>query len=227
MMCGVAQPSFARAVNFAAAGGDRSNARLALRSSVQFKDRMAGTRTDADTKLLDDIQKVAIERDREAFGRLYVFYAPRVAGYLRRSGTSSEAAEDLAQEVMLTVWRRAQQFDPTKAALSTWIYTIARNRRIDTLRRERHPEFDPDDPSLQGADAPRGDVHAESELVKEEIRRAIGSLPREQADLLRIFYFEDKTHSVIADELGLPLGTVKSRLRLAIAKLRGLLEGVA
>lgn len=221
MMCGMAQLSFAMA------GGDGPNARLALRSMVQFKGRMAGTRTDADTKLLHDIEKVAIDRDREAFGRLYAFYAPRVAGYLRRIGAQSELAEDLAQEVMLTVWRRAQQFDPAKAALSTWIYTIARNRRIDAIRRERHPEYDVEDPSLQGGDAPRGDVHTESEMVKEEIRRAIGTLPREQADLLRIFYFEDKTHSVIADELGLPLGTVKSRLRLAVAKLRGLLEGVA
>jgi RNA polymerase sigma-70 factor (ECF subfamily) len=80
---------------------------------------------------------------------------------------------------------------------------------------------------LEGGEAPRGDTHTETELVKDEIRRAIASLPREQAELLRIFYFEDKTHSVIADELGLPLGTVKSRLRLAVGKLRGLLEGVA
>lgn len=188
---------------------------------------MTGASTDAGPAFLSDIEKVALHRDREAFGRLYTFYAPRIAAYLRRMGAQGDQAEDLAQEVMLTVWRRAQQFDPAKAALSTWIYTIARNRRIDALRRERHPDFDADDPSLFTAEAPRGDVHMESELVKEEIRRAIGSLPREQADLLRIFYFEDKTHSVIADELGLPLGTVKSRLRLAVAKLRGLLEGVA
>jgi len=220
-MCGVAP------VSFFAAGGDQPYHRLALRAPVQFKGRMVSTRTDADTKLLDDIERVAVDRDREAFGRLYSFYAPRVAAYLRRIGAQSEVAEDLAQEVMLAVWRRAHQFDPAKAALSTWIYTIARNRRIDALRRERHPDFDADDPSLQGAEPPRGDVHTETELVKEEIRKAIGTLPREQADLLRIFYFEDKTHSVIADELGLPLGTVKSRLRLAVAKLRGLLEGVA
>lgn len=220
-MCGLVP------VSFSALGRDQGYQRLALRGWVQFKGRMTSTRTDADTKLLNDIERVGVDRDREAFGRLYSFYAPRVAAYLRRIGAQSELAEDLAQEVMLTVWRRAHQFDPTKAALSTWIYTIARNRRIDSLRRERHPDFDADDPSLQGADAPRGDVHTESELIKEEIQRAIGTLPREQADLLRIFYFEDKTHSVIADELGLPLGTVKSRLRLAVAKLRGLLEGVA
>jgi len=208
-------------------GGDGHDVRLAQPAPVQFKGRMSGSKSPTDLALLDDIQKVAVDRDREAFGRVYGFYAPRIAAYLRRVGAYSDVAEDLAQEVLLTVWRRAHQFDPQKAALSTWIYTIARNKRIDALRRERHPEFDLDDPTLEESEAPRGDTHTETEMVKDEIRSAIATLPREQAELLRIFYFEDKTHSVIADELGLPLGTVKSRLRLAVAKLRSLLEGVA
>jgi RNA polymerase sigma-70 factor (ECF subfamily) len=210
-----------------ACSGNGHDVPLARRRSVQFKGHMTEGKSAADLAMLVDIEKVAVERDRAAFGRLYAFYAPRVAAYLRRVGARNDTAEDLAQEVLLSVWRRAHQFDPAKAALSTWIYTIARNKRIDALRRERHPEFDLDDPTMAPDEAPRGDTHTENEMVKEEIREAIATLPREQAELLRIFYFEDKTHSVIADELGLPLGTVKSRLRLAVAKLRGLLEGVA
>ena len=128
---------------------------------------------------------------------------------------------------MLAIWRRAHQFDRARAALSTWVYTIARNKRIDALRRERRPDFDLEDPALVGdADAsPRGDRVAEAGQAKREVMRAVAQLPAEQAELLHIFYFEEKPHSVIAAELGLPLGTVKSRLRLALGKLRVSMNG--
>lgn len=200
--------------------------RLARRLAVQLKGGMTGTASTIETALLADIRKVATARDRAAFARLYDFYAPRIAAFLRRGGATGELAEDLAQEVMLTVWRKADRFDPEKAALGTWIYTIARNRRIDALRREKHPALDQDDPTLEPEEAPRGDHALEAALLKNRIARAIASLPPEQAELLRVFFFEDKSHSVIADELRLPLGTVKSRLRLAVGKLRGMLEGL-
>jgi len=173
------------------------------------------------------MRSVALGRDRAAFGRIFAFYGPRVKAYLRRLGAGDAAAEDLTQEVMLSVWKRAHQYDRGRAALSTWIYTIARNKRIDALRRDRRPDFDPDDPALvvAGDGAPRGDRHAEAEQVRREVMRAVERLPQEQAQLLRIFYFEEKPHSVIAEELGLPLGTVKSRLRLALSKLRVLMDG--
>jgi RNA polymerase sigma-70 factor (ECF subfamily) len=181
----------------------------------------SGARVD-DEALEADLRAVAEGRDREAFGRLFAFYGPRVKAYLRRLGADEAAAEDLTQEVMLSVWRRAQQFDRRRAALSTWIFTIARNRRIDLLRRDRRPDFDPEDPAIvEGADtAPRGDQAAETEQIRRAVQRAVDALPKEQAELLRIFYFEEKPHSTIAAELGLPLGTVKSRLRLALSKLR-------
>jgi len=188
---------------------------------------MAVQMVDQDRTALEaDVEAVARARDREAFARVFAFYAPRIKAYLRRLGAASDVAEELAQESMLSVWQRAHQFDPSRAALSTWIYTIARNKRIDVLRRERRPEVDPEDPALVPDPPIQGDAYVEARLVNERVRAAMEDLPPEQARLLRIFYFEEKTHTVIAEELGLPLGTVKSRLRLAIDKLRITLEGL-
>jgi RNA polymerase sigma-70 factor, ECF subfamily len=182
---------------------------------------------DEEARLEADVEAMAERRDRAAFGRVFAHYGPRVKAYLRRLGVSDPVAEDLTQEVMLTVWRRAGQFDRRRAALSTWIYTIARNKRIDTLRRERRPDYDLNDPALVDDEAtPRGDRIAETEQARRAVMQAVAKLPLEQEQLLRIFYFEEKSHSVIADELGLPLGTVKSRLRLALAKLRHMLNGL-
>jgi RNA polymerase sigma-70 factor (ECF subfamily) len=187
--------------------------------------RMIGSSGRAEDGLEADLAAVATQRDRSAFARLFAFYAPRIKTYLRRLGAEDSVAEDLAQEAMLAVWRRAEQFDPRRAALSTWIFTIARNKRIDALRRERRPEFDPEDPLLleQEETAPRGDALVEASQMHRLVMTAVDQLPQEQAELLRIFYFDEKPHSVIAAELDLPLGTVKSRLRLALAKLRSML----
>jgi RNA polymerase sigma-70 factor (ECF subfamily) len=180
-----------------------------------------------EVRLEADVKAVAERRDRAAFARIFAHYGPRVKAYLRRLGASDAVAEDLTQEVMLTVWQRAGQFDRTRAAPSTWVYTIARNKRIDALRRERRPDYDLDDPALVDDEAaPRGDQFAETEQARRAVMQAVAKLPSEQEQLLRIFYFEEKSHSLIADELGLPLGTVKSRLRLALAKLRHMLNGL-
>ena len=190
--------------------------------------RMSTLDESLEARLEADIRAVAECSDRAAFARIFAFYGPRVKAYLRRLGAEDAVAEDLMQDVMLAIWRRAQQFDRSRAALSTWVYTIARNKRIDALRRERRPDFDPEDPALVGDGdlAPRGDHFAEAEQTRRVVMEAVAKLPVEQAQLLRIFYFEEKPHSVIADELGLPLGTVKSRLRLALSKLRLLLNGL-
>lgn len=163
---------------------------------------------------------VGRERDRTAFSRLFNHFAPRLKAYLMRLGADSAGAEELVQEVMLLVWRRADTFDPAQANASTWIFTIARNKRIDILRRERRPEIDAEDPALVPATPEPADTTVEAYQEAVRLKAAIRALPEEQADLLRRAYYEDKAHSTISNECGLPLGTVKSRLRLALDRLR-------
>ncbi len=186
-------------------------------------------RSEEEEARIADLLEVARRRDREAFGRLFDYYAPRVKAYLRRLGADEQQAEELTQEVMLTVWRRAGQYDPRRATPGTWIFRIARNRRIDALRREkRPPEAEEAEVEAEAggeeeaAELPGEALEAESEalLLKEKLRAAIAELPPEQAEILRLYYLEEMPQGEIADALGLPLGTIKSRLRLALAKLR-------
>lgn len=176
---------------------------------------------------LDLMTAIAERRDRNAFAQLYAHFAPRLKAYLMRQGADDGLAEEMAQEAMLTVWHRAGSFDSAKAGVSTWIFTIARNKRIDRLRRERFPEIDPNDPAL----VPTPPAAADSALaqVQDEtrLRQALQSLPPEQAELLHLAFFQDKSHSTIADECSLPLGTVKSRIRLALQRLRNELKDIA
>jgi len=193
--------------------------RSAIQALVTEADPKISLRDNA--PLVDLMAAVADDRDRGAFARLFDHFAPRVKAYIRRLGADPAAAEDLVQDVMLTVWRRAGQYDASKANVATWIFTIARNRRIDVIRRERRPELDPDDPALVPDREPEADAAFEQKQHGARLRLAVAELPQEQARLLELAYFEDKSHSVIAEELSLPLGTVKSRIRLAMKKLRG------
>lgn len=182
-------------------------------------ERLAPDASDAE-RLNDLLARVARDHDRAAFAELFRHFAPRLKSYLMRLGADPGSAEEVVQEVMVTVWRRAESFDPALASAATWIFTIARNRRIDILRREKRPEIDPDDPALV-PDAPEpADRLIQAGQDTRKLREAMRALPAEQAELLRMAYFEDKPHSAIAAESGLPLGTVKSRLRLALARLR-------
>jgi len=170
------------------------------------------------------ILAIAARADREAFAGLFRHFAPRVKSYLLRFGAAPDAAEEFAQETMLTVWRKAGSFDPARAAASTWIFTIARNLRVDAARRERRAAARDDDPSM-AADAPeRPDEALAAGDDERRVGEGLAALPPEQARVIRLAYFSDKAHSEIAAELGLPLGTVKSRLRLATARLRDLLR---
>jgi RNA polymerase sigma-70 factor, ECF subfamily len=169
------------------------------------------------------IADVAASHDRASFSALFEHFAPRVKSYLMRVGTPAALAEELAQETMLSVWRKAALFDADRASASTWIFTIARNLRIDAARRMRDPrtiasEIEPDAPEEPFAIVAR----QQSQTV---VRDALKRLPAEQRQVLTLSFFEERPHSEIATTLGIPLGTVKSRVRLAISKLRELVEG--
>ena len=162
--------------------------------------------------------QVARTRDRAAFAALFSHFAPRVKAYLLRLGAPPALAEDLAQEALLNLWRKAHLFDPAKASAATWLFTIARNLRIDALRRERRPEWEPEDFATgEQAGADDALVLADDEV---RLRAALKDLPPDQMQVIELSFFADKPHSQIAGELGLPLGTVKSRLRLAMARLK-------
>lgn len=170
------------------------------------------------------ITRIASSRDRQAFAVLFSYYFPRVKAYLLRAGASANVAEELAQETMLRVWRKAESFDPEAAAASTWIFVIARNLRIDRLRGERHGDSLAPDPSEE-PDAPAtGETIAILQERSARLRQALGGLSAEQARIIELFYFDDHPQSEIARMLGVPLGTVKSRIRLAVQRLRAELE---
>lgn len=170
------------------------------------------------------LQAVAETQDRKAFADLFTHFGPRIKAWLMKSGADEATAEELAQETMLAVWHKAKLFNRRKAAASTWVFTIARNKRIDRLRKRRRPEADLDDHiGRLATPASARDGDYSWEIVQSETTRLsaqLAELPEEQATIVRKFYAEDKSHSMIAEELGLKLGTVKSRLRLALSRLR-------
>ena len=174
--------------------------------------------------MADRIDAIAASGDKAAFAALFEYYAPRVKGYLLRLGASETVAEEIAQDVMLTVWRKAATFDRAQASVSTWLFRIARNRRIDQLRKDARADLDPSEPMLQPAAEPAPDDQVSAREREDRVREAVRNLPKEQAELLRLSFFEGKSHREIADASGVALGTVKSRLRLAFDKLRRALD---
>lgn len=171
-------------------------------------------------RLADLVERVAEGRDRAAFLELFDHYAPRLKAFYRKRGADDARAEDMVQDVMIALWQRAGQYDRRQAAVSTWLFTIARNRQIDLIRREQRPDLDPDEPMLRASEGPEPDVVFDTAQAALRVRAALAQLPDEQAELVRLSFFEEASHSAIAERLELPLGTVKSRLRLALQKLR-------
>lgn len=156
--------------------------------------------------------------DTQAFAALFAHFAPRVKAFLLKSGANETLAEDCAQEVLTTVWRKSHLFDPSRATVATWIFTIARNRKIDLLRKERRPE--PEDLPWGPEPEPDADDVIALEQERKKMQSALIQLPDKQRILIERCYFGDLSHSEIAAETGLPLGTIKSRIRLGLERLR-------
>ncbi|WP_326532790.1 sigma-70 family RNA polymerase sigma factor [Pseudorhodoferax sp.] len=172
------------------------------------------------------VRAVAEAGDRQAFAALFGHFAPRIKSYLLRAGADEALAEDLAQETLVTLWRKAAQFDAAQAGVATWVFTIARNLRVDRFRRQGGASaLQVDDMDMDalahGAPEPAAQLHAAR--MERQVRSALRQLPPEQVQVLQLSYYEDQPHARIAAELGIPLGTVKSRVRLAVAHLRRLL----
>ena len=161
---------------------------------------------------------VSTSQDRSAFKQLFNHFAPRIKSFLMKAGADPTMAEECSQEAMATVWNKAKLFDPARASASTWIFTIARNKRIDAIRKIRRPEPDeltwPD--GMEDAQEDALELKQQSEILAD----AIQNLPEKQRQLVEKAFFKELSHSEIALETGLPLGTIKSRIRLALERLR-------
>jgi RNA polymerase sigma-70 factor (ECF subfamily) len=175
-------------------------------------------------ELIAWIGDVARHKDRVAFTRLFDHFAPRLNGYLQRLGSDAALAEEVTQDAMMTLWHKAALFDPTKSSVSTWLFRIARNRRIDLMRRNRVDYLDPNEPALSPVDNPEIDRMIDIQQREEAVRQAMVQLPPEQLALVRLAFFDGLSHGDIAERTQLPLGTVKSRIRLAFTRLRRALE---
>lgn len=171
----------------------------------------------------DLLTAVGASSDGTAFALLFDHFGPRVQAQMVRLGVAPVAAEDVTQDVMETIWRKAHLYDADKAAAATWIFQIARNRRIDLRRRTREFAVDAEDFLAIPDAGEASDDRLDRAQRQERVRAALGALPQEQFTLIRLAFFEELSHSTIAQQLNLPLGTVKSRLRLAFARLRRLL----
>jgi RNA polymerase sigma-70 factor, ECF subfamily len=176
------------------------------------------------------IASIASRQDRRAFAQLFEYFAPRIKSFLQRSGLSEQAAEELAQEAMLAVWRKASLFDPSSKGAAAWIFTIARNLRIDAYRRsQRTPSLNASDAELEfQIDAsPQPDLQLTASQSESRVRAALSPLSPDPMKVVELSFFEEKAHSEIAQALDIPLGTVKSRLRLAMERLRKLLDDLS
>lgn len=174
------------------------------------------------------LRQIAEQRDREAFRRLYDHYSPLVRAFLMKAagpGRDRSQAEEITQEVMIKIWNKAGSFNSSKAGVSTWIFTIARNTRVDFIRRNERNERNIEIEDIwHEADTPEPLVDLQQRRAEALIRNAMSTLPDEQVQVLYKAFMEGKSHNEVAEEMALPLGTVKSRIRLALSKMQILID---
>jgi RNA polymerase sigma-70 factor (ECF subfamily) len=175
---------------------------------------------DPETLLL----RVAVDRDREALAKLFSLFGPRVKSMMLKLGASEAIAEDMVQETFLAVWRKAHLFSVERGAAVSWIFTIARNLRIDQFRKQSNKPYEDLEKVTIESSEPSGSVLVEQRQVIDRVSKALTALSPEQQEVVRLSFLSDMPHSQIAEKIGIPLGTVKSRLRLAYERLRPMLE---
>jgi len=187
---------------------------------------VADKRPKAKVEWADLIGRVASRGDREAFKSLFEHFAPRIKGFMLKTGCSADEAEEIAQEALIAVWRKAGQFDPATTGVAAWIYTIARNLRIDAVRKSVRRGGSSQAPDLVDTADPADTADVVISRVEDasRVKAAIERLSMEQSSVIRLSFIEERPHPEIADLLGIPLGTVKSRIRLAMNRLRDLLD---
>lgn len=173
----------------------------------------------------DLLTRIASDRSDEAFRQLFDEFGPRVRSFMVRQGADPELADELAQETLIAVWRKAALYSPEKGSPTTWIYTIARNLRTDHVRRRRvWQELTEEHVARMPSEEPGADDVASDRQRQERVQAVLGDLPAEQLEVVQLAFMEGLAHGEIASRLGLPLGTVKTRIRLAYQKLRVALD---
>jgi len=170
------------------------------------------------------LQQVKDKADKQAFIALFNYFAPRIKAYVRRQNVGNEAAEDLTQEIMLQIWNKAGQFDSSKARASTWVFTIARNRLIDYWRAHKGERLEVSDDGLAATQSYEPQQQVEDAQDHARIHSALAELPQAQRTLVEDSFLKERSHASIAQARKIPLGTVKSRLRLALERLRKTVE---
>lgn len=182
---------------------------------------MTSTNTQVWSELLAEM---AVTQDKSLYIKLYRHFAPKIKVYIIRLGVADAAAEELVQEAMLNMWRKAHLFNPEKSAASTWLFTLARNQSIDWMRKQKYPEYSLDSLPEYSKCVAESDL-GEKAVLCERMAQAISQLPESQSQVIYMSFFEGRSHSEIADRLTIPLGSVKSRIRLAVEKLKLTLRG--